>query len=83
VFRKSRDKLREGIQLFQKERAQLKIELKESLAKKPTAAKNPAASSPPASSGDSKTKRTVVFDQLESAAILKAIQTIQTNKAHI
>jgi hypothetical protein len=65
----SQDKLREEIQLLQKDRAKLKTELKESLVKKPTSAKNRAA--PPASSSDSKPKRVVVFDQLETASLLK------------
>jgi hypothetical protein len=68
VFRTSRDKLREDIQLLQKDRAKLKLELKESLAKKPTSSKNRDA--PPASSSDSKPKRVVVFDQLETADLL-------------
>jgi hypothetical protein len=57
--------LREDIQLLQKDRDKLKLELKESLAKKPTSA-------PPASSSsDSKTKRVTVFDQLEQDDLLK------------
>jgi hypothetical protein len=61
--------LREDIQLLQKDRDKLKLELKESLAKKPTSSKNRDA--PPASSSDSKPKRHVVFDQLETADLLK------------
>jgi hypothetical protein len=70
--------LREGIQLLQKECSQLKIELKESLAKKPAAAKNHAA--PPASSSDSKSKRTVVFHQLESASLLKQFKPFKPSR---
>jgi hypothetical protein len=65
----SRDKLREEIQLLQKDRAKLKTQLKESLTKKPTSANNCAA--PPASTSDSKPKRAVVFDQLETADLLR------------
>jgi hypothetical protein len=70
--------LREEIQLLQKDCAKLKIELKESLAKKPTAAKNHAA--PPASSSDSKSKRIVVFDQLESASLLKQFKPFKPSR---
>jgi hypothetical protein len=68
AFRSIRDKLREDIQLLQKDRDKLKLELKESLAKKPPSA-------PPASSSsDSKTKRVTVVDQLETADLLKQFQ---------
>ena len=65
AFRSIRDKLREDIQALQKDRDKLKLELKESLAKKPSSA-------PPASSSsDSKPKRDTVVDQYETADLLK------------
>jgi hypothetical protein len=52
----------------------LKLELKESLAKKPTSSKNCDAPPASSSSSDSKTKRVTVVDQLETADILKQFQ---------
>jgi hypothetical protein len=84
AFRSIRDKLREDIQALQKDRDKLKLELKESLSKKPSSvppassssdSKPKRASVPPASSSsDSKPKRATVVDQYETADILKQFQ---------